>query len=129
MPRAPPDRPWQVSIGDLRVLLWVEHQMQDLAIVLDSCQSRCQSTSHNQTGLWRPSWIGHLTLAARTALRRTAWTLSTSLRIWRLGVRMPCGAPFGSTGVMARLGSVRVWGTVPVVASATAASWAAVWSA
>jgi hypothetical protein len=43
------------------VLLWVEHQMQDLAILLDSCQSRCQSTSHHQTGLWRSSWIWHLT--------------------------------------------------------------------
>jgi hypothetical protein len=54
-------RSQRVSIGDLRVLLWIEHQMQNLAIVLDSCQSRCQSTSHNQTGLWRPGWIRHLT--------------------------------------------------------------------
>jgi uncharacterized protein YdbL (DUF1318 family) len=43
------------------VLLWVEHQMQNLAIVLDSCQSRCQSTSQHQTGLWRSGWIWHLT--------------------------------------------------------------------
>jgi hypothetical protein len=54
-------RSQQVSIDDLRALLWIEHQMQNLAIVLDSCQSRCQSTSHNQTGLWRPGWIRHLT--------------------------------------------------------------------
>src|SRR5215207_943607 len=33
----------------------VEHQPRDLAIVGGSCQSRCQSTSQHQTGLWRPS--------------------------------------------------------------------------
>jgi hypothetical protein len=26
-----------------------------------SCQSRCQSTSQHQTGLWRSSWIWRLT--------------------------------------------------------------------
>jgi hypothetical protein len=42
-------------------LLWLEHQMQNLAIVLDSCQSRCQSTSQHQTALWQSRWIWHLT--------------------------------------------------------------------
>ena len=43
------------------VLLWVEHQMQNLAIVLDSCQSRCQSTSQYQRALKRSGWIRPLT--------------------------------------------------------------------
>ena len=56
------------------------------------CQSGCQSTNHCQIGLCRSGWIRPLTWAASMALGSAAWTLSTSLRIWRLGVRVPRGA-------------------------------------